>query len=275
MLYLVSTPIGNLGDISQRARDILQSADIVACEDTRVTSHLFSLLGLKYKKLFPYHEHNADKARPELIRFLKNSLSVALVSDAGTPLISDPGYKLVQACYTENIPVTPVPGANAILPALQLSGLPTNSFYFGGFLPSKTKARQDAFRQVKEYQTTLVFYETAGRLIDSLKDALDILSDRNCAVVREITKKFEEAKRGTIEEVISYYETNGAPKGEIVLVFDKPGDTRIAEAEIDVHIRRLIKNNSVRDTVAQLTDMTGLSKKEIYQKVLKVQDEEA
>ena len=154
MLYLVSTPIGNLGDISERARQVLETVDLVACEDTRTSGQLFTLLGIRVAALTPYHEHNADSARPKLIEKMKHGVNIALVSDAGTPLISDPGYKLVRDCYEAGVPVTTVPGANAVLSALQLSGLPSNAFYFAGFLPPKSGGRRQALTALKQVSAT-------------------------------------------------------------------------------------------------------------------------
>ena len=205
MLILVSTPIGNLSDISNRAIETLNDADIIACEDTRTSAQLFSLIGVKAKKLIPYHEHNADSARPKIIAFLEQGLTVALVSDAGTPLISDPGYRLVRECHQKGITVTTVPGANAVLSALQLSGLPSDAFLFAGFLPNKKTARQDTLQKHKNVAATLIFYETANRLIASLEDILEVLGNREMAVVREITKKFEEVKSDTVENLLTFY----------------------------------------------------------------------
>ena len=205
MLILVSTPIGNLSDISNRAIETLNDADIIACEDTRTSAQLFSLIGVKAKKLIPYHEHNADSARPKIIAFLEQGLTVALVSDAGTPLISDPGYRLVRECHQKGITVTTVPGANAVLSALQLSGLPSDAFLFAGFLPNKKTARQDTLQKHKNVAATLIFYETANRLIASLEDILEVLGNREIAVVREITKKFEEVKSDSVEKLLTFY----------------------------------------------------------------------
>lgn len=268
MLILVSTPIGNLSDISKRAIETLNLADIVACEDTRTSAQLFSLLGIKAKKLIPYHEHNADSARPKIIAYLKQGLTVALVSDAGTPLISDPGYRLVRECRQQNILVTTVPGANAVLSALQLSGLPSDSFLFAGFLPNKKSARRQTLQTHKNVIATLIFYETANRLIDALEDMLEILGDREISVVREITKRYEEVKSGTISDLISYYQETGAPKGELVLVVDRIHESDINTEDIDTLIKETLKKCSPRDTAALVAKATGLNKKEIYKKVL-------
>lgn len=273
MLYLVSTPIGNLGDFSERARQTLESVDLVACEDTRTSGQLFALLGIKVAAMTPYHEHNADTARPKLIAKLKKGVDIALVSDAGTPLISDPGYKLVRDCQQQQIPVTTVPGANAVLSALQLSGLPSNAFFFGGFLPPKSGARQQILNTYKSIPGTLIIYETANRLCDTLTDILTVLGNREMAVVREITKKFEETRRDTVEQLIAYYrEPDNAPRGEMVLVIAK-ADEKAAQpsnADIDALIQETAATHSVRDTVDIVVGLTGQNKKVIYKRVLEL-----
>ncbi len=273
MLYLVSTPIGNLGDISERARQVLETVDLVACEDTRTSGQLFTLLGIRVAALTPYHEHNADSARPKLIEKMKHGVNIALVSDAGTPLISDPGYKLVRDCYEAGVPVTTVPGANAVLSALQLSGLPSNAFYFAGFLPPKSGGRRQALTALKQVSATLIIYETPNRLEEALGDILEILGDRLMAVVREITKKFEEVRRGKVSELIAHYQGEGAPKGELVLVIDRAADTSDwTDEALDALIQETLASQSARDTVDKVSRLTGLPRKQIYKRVLAVQD---
>ncbi|MDD3669286.1 MAG: 16S rRNA (cytidine(1402)-2'-O)-methyltransferase [Alphaproteobacteria bacterium] len=268
MLYLVSVPIGNLGDITARAREVLESADLVACEDTRTSGRLFGLLGLRARKLTPYHEHNAEKARPKLIARLMRGEAVALVSDAGTPLISDPGYKLARDCRAQGIPMTAVPGANALLPAVQLSGLPTDAFYFGGFLPDKSAARRRALQAVQSLPATLVFYESPNRLIAALEDIAAVLGDRTAAVARELTKKFEEVRRAPVSELVGYYKESGAPKGEIVIVIDRGAQAAWTEDAVGDLIRRMLRTHSARDTAALVGAATGLPRKHIYKQVL-------
>ncbi|MBQ8558087.1 MAG: 16S rRNA (cytidine(1402)-2'-O)-methyltransferase [Alphaproteobacteria bacterium] len=272
MLYLVSTPIGNLGDFSERARQTLEYVDIVACEDTRTSGQLFSLLGIKVAAVTPYHEHNAETARPKLIEKLKKGVNIALVSDAGTPLISDPGYKLVRDCQTHHIPVTTIPGANAVLSALQLSGLPTDAFLFAGFLPSKSGARKHTLETYQTVPATLIFYETANRLNDSLQDICTVLGNREMAVVREITKKFEETRRDTVENLIRFYaDEENTPRGEIVLVINRfDGTTQYTDLQLDDLIQNTLQNHSVRDTVDIVTGQTGKNKKQIYKRVLEL-----
>ena len=268
MLYLVSTPIGNLGDMSPRAKEVLEHADLVACEDTRTSHQLFSLLGIKVKATTPYHDHNADEARPKLIRKLQQGKEIALVSDAGTPLVSDPGYKLVRDCLQSGIKVSTVPGANAVLSALQLSGLSSASFYFGGFLPPKTGARQAHLAEVKTLKSTLIFYETPNRLLKSLQDILSVYGDRKMAVVREITKKFEETRSGSVSDLITFYTQNGEPKGELVLVIEGATQPALFTGDIDALIPTVRPKYPVKKAAEILAEQTGLNKKELYQKIL-------
>ncbi len=270
MLYLVSTPIGNLGDISPRAKEILQNADLVACEDTRTSRNLFNLLGIHVKATTAYHDHNADEARPKLLQKLRQGMTIALVSDAGTPLVSDPGYKLVRDCIKENIKVSTIPGANAVLSALQLSGLSSASFYFGGFLPTKQGARKEHLRVVKNLKSTLIFYESPNRLLKALKDILEVYGNREMAVVREITKKFEETKKETVENLIAYYTLNGEPKGELVLVIAGANETPQSAQTIDWPslIKTVRPQYPVKKAAEILADQTGVHKKEIYQIIL-------
>lgn len=275
MLFLVSTPIGNLADISVRAKEILQSVDLIACEDTRTTKQLMTLLGIKSPPLTPYHEHNADTARPGLIAKLKKGVNIALVSDAGTPLISDPGYRLVRDAQEQGLTYTTVPGANAVLSALQLSGLPSDTFYFGGFLPHKSQARRNTLLPIKDLAATLIFYETPHRLQEALKDILTTLGNRQMAVVREMTKKFEEVKRQSVSDLIDYYAQNGSPKGELVLVIDRADVNARTMDEDDIKslIIKTLQNNSLKDTAELVAGTTGLHKKHIYKMALDIQNE--
>lgn len=274
MLYLVSTPIGNLGDISLRAKETLASADLIACEDTRTTRSLLTLLGIKHGPLTAYHEHNADKVRPQLIEKLKKGIHIALVSDAGTPLISDPGYRLVRECREQNLPVTTIPGANAVLSALQLSGLPSDCFYFGGFLPSKQTARQQELNNIKNLQSTVIFYDTPNRLVDALSDILSVCGNRKVAVVREITKKFEETRLDSVQNLIDYYTQNGAPKGELVLVIDRSDTqaTTLTKEQLDALILKTVQTSSAKETAELIAGITGLSKKQIYKRVVELKN---
>lgn len=270
-LWLVATPIGNLGDISQRALSVLASVDRVACEDTRRTGRLLSRHGVE-ARLVSYHEHNAARVRPTLIRLLAEGGSVALVADAGTPLISDPGYKLVRAALDGGIRVTGCPGPSAPLLALILSGLPTDRFYFGGFLPSKAGPRREALATLCSLDATLVFLESPRRLAASLEDIAAILGPRPAAVARELTKLHEEVRRGSLGELAGHYAAAGAPKGEVVIVVGgERGDTAqpaLSDADIDARLDRLLAEGTVRDAAAALSAETGLPRRELYTRAL-------
>lgn len=274
-LYLVATPIGNLGDISARAVDVLKSADLIACEDTRNTQKLLTLLGIGGKKLTAYHNFNAEKACPKILEHLQNDEMIALVSDAGTPLVSDPGYKLVRKCVDNGIYVTSVPGACAFLTALQLSGLPSHRFLFQGFLPPKTTARKKELTELSRVPATLIFYESPQRLEETLTDMLEILGNRFAAVVREITKKFEQTVRGTFTDLLDGYTQNGYPKGEIVIVVEPPATEKAAPVEIDALLNQALLTMRVKDAAAFVAEQTGESKKNLYQRALDLQNEQA
>jgi len=271
-LYIIATPIGNIEDISLRALDILKKADLIACEDTRVSGKLTSYFDIPTKKL-PYHDHNADEMRPKLISMLKEGRRIALISDAGMPLISDPGYKLVAECAAQDIPMTCVPGPSASLTALVLSGLPTDKFMFAGFLPPKSAARRAALAEIKTVPATLIFYETGPRLADSLADMLDILGERNAAIARELTKKFEEVRRGSLSGLADYYQAEGETRGEIVVVVGAPVAGQAedwTDQTVDSLLRELIKekNMSVKDAAAFVAAKSGLKKRDVYQRAL-------
>ena len=275
-LFLVPTPIGNLNDITERARQVLQDVQLIACEDTRTTQKLLNLLALKTSAQFiSYHEYNADKMRPVLLEKLSSGTDIALVSDAGTPLISDPGYRLVRDVLDANLTVVPLPGANAVLPALQLSGLASDRFLFNGFLASKKSARCTELESLKNVPATMVFYESPHRTVDTLVDMLDIFGDRPAAVVRELTKKFEESKRGKLSELISYYTQNGEPKGEVVLVVARADEDAVAQSfDINALLKEALKKNkSVRDAVDEVTKTTGLDRRKIYKQAIEIKNE--
>lgn len=272
-LYLVATPIGNLSDLSARAAAVLKAADVIACEDTRVTAKLLSHWGIATKTT-PYHEHNAEKALPKLIERLKNGEMIAQVSDAGTPIVSDPGYRLVQACLKENVYVTAVPGASAVLTALQLSGLPSHRWLFNGFLPPKTAAKEKELGLLKTVPATLIFYESPNRLSDTLKAMLKVLGNRQAAVSRELTKKFEETVRGPLDFLIEKYEREGQPKGEIVITVAPPADEPLSEEDADALLKTALETMKVKDAAVFVAEKTGLSKKELYQKALSLKNGE-
>ncbi len=268
-LYLVATPIGNLGDISARAVEVLKAADLIACEDTRVTSKLLSHLGIS-AKLTPYHEHNAEKVRPQLMERLKNGEMIAQVSDAGTPIVSDPGYRLVQDCIANGIYFTAIPGASAVLTALQLSGLPSHRWLFEGFLPPKTAAKEKELSELANIPATLIFYESPNRLTETLESMKKVLGDRPAAVARELTKKFEQTVRGTFSELSAYYDRNGQPKGEIVIVVAPPLEKQADAADVDALLKKALETMRVKDAAAVVAEQTGVSKKELYQRALEL-----
>jgi len=272
-LFVVATPIGNAADISLRALEALQTVNVVACEDTRVTAKLFAKHSI-HTPLSIYHEHNAEKARPRLIKRLKSGETVALVSDAGTPMVSDPGYKLVRACIDEGITVTPLPGPSSILTALILSGIPTDRFFFGGFLPQKKGGRQGTLREFASIPATLVLMESPRRLAASLADMAEILGPRDAAVCREMTKLFEEARRGTLPDLAESYRSEAAPKGEVVVVIGPPHERAdLSEADIDTYLERALSRLSLRDAVREVADLSGQPRQTIYQRALLINDQ--
>jgi 16S rRNA (cytidine1402-2'-O)-methyltransferase len=279
-LYIIATPIGNMGDITLRALETLRHADAIACEDTRQAGKLASAYGISAPRL-PYHDHNAAEMRPKILSMIANGKTVALVSDAGMPLISDPGYKLVEACVAEGFYVTCVPGASASLTGLVLSGLPSDRFYFGGFLPPKSGARKNHLVALKSIPSTLVFYETAPRLAASLADMAETLGNRPGAVARELTKKFEEIRRGTLADLAAHYAEQGAPKGEIVVIVGAPALTDAAAAYDETAIDRMItaalteKGLRIKDAAAYVAAETGLRKNDVYQRALQVKNKQA
>ena len=271
-LYLVATPIGNLGDITLRALDTLKAADLIACEDTRVTAKLLAAHGIR-TPLTPYHEHNAARARPRLIARLNEGARIALVSDAGTPLISDPGFKLVKACREDGIPVTALPGASAVLTALTLSGLPTDRFHFAGFLPPRAKARRDVLAALAGVEATLVLFESGRRLAALLDDAADVLGPRPAAVCRELTKLHEEVATGDLAGLAQRYGGDAPPRGEICVVIAPPPEGaagEIDEANLDARLREALGRESLRDAAASVARATGLPRRRVYARALEL-----
>jgi 16S rRNA (cytidine1402-2'-O)-methyltransferase len=271
-LYIVATPIGNLGDISLRALVTLAGSDHVACEDTRVGGGLLARYGIK-KPLLPYHDHNADKARPDILQKLAIGESIALISDAGMPLVADPGFKLVRDCRKEGHAVTVIPGANAALTGLIGSGLPVEPFYFAGFLPAKSAARRKMLQALAAQPATLLFYEAPQRLAATLNDLAEILgSERPAAVARELTKLFEETKTGTLSELATFYKA--APvKGEITIIVgpSEADETAINPAQLDAMLKQELRTQSLRNAVMQVSIATGMPKSEVYARALALQ----
>lgn len=259
-LYLVATPIGNLGDITLRALDVLAGCDRLICEDTRVSGKLLEHFGIK-KPLLPYNDHNAAKQRGPVLQMLRDGQRVAFISDAGTPLVSDPGYKLVRECIEEGIVVTAIPGANAPLMALQLSGLPSDAFSFIGFLPPKSAARKKHLSEWKNAPGTLIAFETAPRLQDALVDIREALGDREVAVARELTKLHEEILRGRVSALIENFKD---VKGEIVLVIGRGETEAMGDDEIIAALKKALRSMSTKEAAAYVAEISGRPRKEIY-----------
>lgn len=265
-LYIISLPIGNAKDITIRALEHLKKVDEIYCEDTRVTRKLLSIYEIK-KKLNIYHDHNGEYVRPKIIKKIKGGKCIGIVSDAGTPLISDPGYKLVLSAKKEGLHVTSCPGVSAPITALTLSGLPTDSFYYLGFLPLKKKIRDKSLKEVKNLKTSLLIFETSRKINKTLNDLLLILGNREISICREMTKKFEEIITGRIEDILPILEKR-ALKGEIVIVVGAQ-----KEQENDININEIIDNYKGEYPPSELakiiSNKTGLSKRVIYNKIIK------
>lgn len=268
-LHLVATPIGNLGDITLRALWVLDSVDRILCEDTRVTARLLAQYSID-KPLAPYHDHNADRVRPAVLDALRRGETLALVSDAGTPLVSDPGYKLVREALVEGLPVTAAPGPSAAVTALILSGLPAAAFLFAGFLPPRAAARRKALAQWSGLAATLVFYEGPSRLTAALADMAQVLgAQRPAAIGRELTKRHEEMRRGTLAELAAHYAAAAPPRGEIVVVVGPPAEQTAPDVgDLDTRLDALLGQMSLRDAVAVLVAETGLSRHALYDRAL-------
>jgi len=270
-LYLVATPIGNLADITHRALQILKDVDLIACEDTRHTHKLLQHYGITTKTV-SYHEHNEQQRTAQLVDQLKQGSDIAVVSDAGTPSISDPGFRLVRAAIENDVPVVPVPGPSAVISALIAAGLPTDEFFFAGFLPSRSNARRTRLSELRAVPGTLIFYEAPHRLATTLKDAYEILGEREAAVARELTKLHEEIRRGRLSELVSYFEDTDKARGEIVVLIDR---TVIAEApdKSESNIAALVdrfeqEGMDHRAALKKAARELGLSRAEAYRKLL-------
>ncbi|TBN12224.1 16S rRNA (cytidine(1402)-2'-O)-methyltransferase [Agrobacterium cavarae] len=272
-LYLVATPIGNLGDITLRALETLSSADVLACEDTRVTRILLERYGIRNRP-YAYHEHNAQEVGPRLIAALEAGKSVALVSDAGTPLVSDPGYRLGQLALDAGYRVVPIPGASAPLAALVGSGMPSDAFLFAGFLPVKDRGKRDRFAELSKIPATLIFFESPHRIGASVRVAAEVLGrDRRAVVCRELTKTFEEFRRGTLGELADYYDEDRTVKGEIVLLVEPPSYDDIPDIEdVEKLLKDLVSTMPAAKAAAEAAKLTGLPRKELYQRLLDMKD---
>jgi 16S rRNA (cytidine1402-2'-O)-methyltransferase len=265
-LYLVATPIGNLRDITVRALEVLAAADLIACEDTRVTRKLLEHYGIA-TPLTSYHEHTAAHARPKLIARLGEGAAVALVSDAGTPLVSDPGYKLVREAWAAGATVTALPGASAAVAALTLSGLPTDRFFFEGFLPAKEAARRTRIAELKRIPATLVLFETGPRIAGSLADLAAGLGPREGALCRELTKLHEEVRRGDLTTLAREAAQAGEPRGEMVIIVAPP-EPQGEAIDLDALLRQALERVSVKEAVAEIAAVTGRPRREVYQRAL-------
>ena len=272
-LYIVATPIGNLGDITLRALSILQNADAIACEDTRVTGKLLKHFGIK-TKMIAYHEHNAEKQSPHIMAMLGDGKSVALVSDAGTPLVSDPGYRLIKDAIAQDYKVVPLPGASAPITALSAAGLPNDAFLFAGFLPPKQAARRARLEVWAETPATLIFFESPRRIAATLQDAAHVLGGaRQAVVARELTKLFETFRRASLEDLAALYAEEPTPKGEIVLLIEPAKQQGVDIESVDEELLELLKTLRVKDASEQLSRETGLPKRDLYQRALVLKEQ--
>lgn len=266
-LYIVATPIGNLGDVTLRAADTLARCDVIACEDTRVTGKLLRHLGIS-KPLWRYDDHSAATDRERLLEAMRTR-AVALVSDAGTPLVSDPGYRLVRDARAAGIAVTSLPGPSAPVVALTLSGLPSDRFLFAGFLPSKDKARREVLEELSAVPATLVFFETAPRLTKALAAVGEALPGREVAVARELTKLYEECRSGSAAELITHYQAH-PPRGEIVLLVGPPPEQTASDFDADALLRAALETEKPSQAAAQVARATGLDRKALYARALEL-----
>ncbi len=269
-LYLVSTPIGTAADITLRGLDILSRADVLAAEDTRNSRKLLDIHGIKLagRPFLAYHDHSSEGDRARLVRAVAEGKAVAYMSDAGTPLIADPGYKLAAAMIADGLPITAAPGASALLAALAVAGLPTDRFMFAGFLPVKAQARRAFIEGLATIHATLVFYESPRRLADTLALMADVLGDRPAAVCRELTKKFEEVRRGSLSDLANAYPET--PKGEIVIVVGPPGEEPANEGDLDSALDAALAEMSVKDAAAFVSQQLGLKRKQVYARALEL-----
>jgi 16S rRNA (cytidine1402-2'-O)-methyltransferase len=271
-LYILATPIGNARDISLRALEVLKSCDVIAAEDTRVTAKLLAIHGIS-KPLIPYNDHNGPQMRPKILARLEQGERVALVSDAGTPLVSDPGYKLVREAIAAGAAIVALPGPSAVLAGLTLSGLPSDRFLFAGFLPAKAGERKSMLEEIGGVRATLIFFESAQRLEDSLPALADVLGDRQAVVARELTKLHEEVRRGSLRELAAHYAKAGAPKGEVTLLVAPPDEAAGPDsARIDAALKSALAFMPVKAAAEMIADLTDGSRKALYARALELKD---
>ncbi len=269
-LYVTATPIGNLGDITYRAVEALKAADLILCEDTRQTAKLCAAYGIDTPRA-RYHDHNAARARPGIIKKLQEGARLCLVSDAGTPLISDPGYKLVRAARDAGVSVFPLPGPAAAIAALSAAGAPSDQFFFAGFLPSKAGARDRALKSLASIQTTLIFYETAPRLAASLGAMAQALGARQASIARELTKLHEEFREGALHDLAAHYETAPA-KGEIVIVVFPPQKRAASPDALDAFLKTALQTMPVKQAASAAAAELGVSRNEAYARALQLKE---
>jgi 16S rRNA (cytidine1402-2'-O)-methyltransferase len=274
-LYIVATPIGNLGDISERAIEILKQVDLIAAEDTRHSKTLLERFGIK-TKICAYHEHNEEKITQQLIQQILDGESIALISDAGTPLINDPGYKLVVTAHNNNIKVVPIPGPSAIITALSASGLPTNKFTFEGYLPAKSEARKKCLQELMSESRTLVFYEAPHRIVESIKIMQEIFgAERRITIARELTKQFEQIVRDNLQAINEKFENGEIKiKGEFVIIVEGVQETLVTDKEALRINQILAEKCSPKDAAGLTAKITGKKKNEVYQLALDASDKE-
>lgn len=270
-LYVVGTPIGNARDITLRALDTLRGADLIACEDTRVSRPFLQSFGVA-ARLLACHDHNEAEAARDIIAALEEGKVVALISDAGMPLVSDPGHRVVRAAIDAGHPVTVVPGPSAPLAALALSGLPSDRFLFAGFLPAKATERRRAISSLASIDATLLLFEAPHRLVDSLEDLAALLGPRPAAVTRELTKRFEEARRARLDALAAQYRAEGPPRGEIVIVVGPPdaNAAAVSDGDIDAALRTVMTNASVKEAAAEVAARFGRPRREVYARALEL-----
>ena len=276
-LYLISTPIGNFDDISLRAIKLLETVEILLCEDTRKTKKLLSHLNIKRKNLVSYNDNNASDKRPEIINKLHSKINIGLVSDAGTPLISDPGYKLVKECHLNNIKVTHAPGPSSVINGLILSGLPTNQFYFGGFVSSKKNFKEKQFIATKTYDMTGIWFDTCLRINHTLTVMQKIFGNRKISIARELTKTYEEIITGDLKSVIKIVDerkkNNDPLKGEVILIVDGYVKKNFNIETLSVIIKNRLEKLSLRDTVNEIIKETKLPRRVVYNEAIKIRDD--
>lgn len=273
-LHVVATPIGHAQDITLRALQTLKACDRILCEDTRTSRKILQIHGITDKKLMAYHEHNAQKMRPKVLGFLEAGETICLISDAGTPLINDPGYKLVQEVAEKGLPYTAAPGACSPINALVLSGLPSDRFFYCGFLPAKSGKRRQDLERLKPIEATLVFLESPHRLSECLTDMAHVFNDRKASVVREMTKKFEEVRTDSLNELRDHYETHPA-RGEIVIVVAPPEQTKeeTSPEDLDHLLSEALKRLSLKDAVSEVVSITGLKKRDVYNRAVELKSD--